>query len=315
MSKCKFILLLVTAVALGGISAPPLLGAQTLTGKVSYNGGNPLEGVAVSARAVDKLYTTTVYTNQEGVYAFPALGDGHYKVWAQAVGFDAATAEQDILAGKNGQRNFTLTAAQDFSKQLNGDELISSLPGNTPKDLRLKAIFAAACTGCHQSNFTLQNRFDAHGWTAILNFMTKTDGFAAIRNPDRTNPAIEAYRDEIVEFLTKVRGPASTLDYKLIPRPTGEAAQAVVTEFDLTLGSKPDTIIEHNGAIWSEGTPAAHYSRSRIRGSRSAGKCLVRGPIESRPDNRKTRSKDGKYCRLQIAWQRGHFCRHPRDHP
>jgi len=70
-----------------------------LVGTVKSSDGKPLEGVAISARASDKTFTTSVYTNQEGEYYFPSLADGQYRVWAQAVGFDIARAEQTIATG------------------------------------------------------------------------------------------------------------------------------------------------------------------------------------------------------------------------
>ncbi len=45
---------------------------------------------------------------------------------------------------------------------------------------------------------------------------------------------MNAYKNEIVAFLTKVRGPnPRNYDLKPLPRPTGEAAQVVITEFDM----------------------------------------------------------------------------------
>src|SRR5439155_25945108 len=50
----------------------------TLSGTTRTAGGAPLDGVAVSARAVDKTFTTTVYADKKGEYVFPALESGKY---------------------------------------------------------------------------------------------------------------------------------------------------------------------------------------------------------------------------------------------
>src|ERR1019366_587907 len=112
--------------------------------------GKPLEGVGVSARNSSKTYTTTVYTNQAGIYSFPQLEEGQYKIWAQAVGFDAAVKEVSLKAeGK--QEELILSKLQDFQKQLSGPEWLASLP-DTPADRRMKSVLVANCTGCHPTN-------------------------------------------------------------------------------------------------------------------------------------------------------------------
>jgi len=234
-----------------------------LSGTVKAAEGRPLEGVAVSARATDKTYTTTVFTDQLGEYSFPPLAEGPYAVWAQAVGFEVARAAQSVSAGKSAVHDFTLPVLRDFSKQVNGDEIAASLPEDTPANRRMKEVFLNTCTGCHPVNFALQNKFDPRGWRAIINFMLKTDMFGVVADPNRAAPVMKHYEDELVEYLSEVSGPLSPpLNYKLVPRPTGEAAQAVVTEFDLPPGNRPDELVAHNGTIWSEGTPSAHESHA-----------------------------------------------------
>jgi streptogramin lyase len=259
MSEKRFWILAI-ALLVAGFSAQ----AATLTGTVTSADGKPMEGVAVSARAADKTFTTTVYTEGNGHYSFPALAAGQYAIWAQAVGFDAGRSEQPLAGSKNVQQNFTLKPLQDFTSQLMGDEILASLPGNTRDDLRMKSIVANNCTGCHQANFPLQNRFDEHGWTTILEFMSRTNPFAAIADWNKFySPLVQSYKGELAAYLARVRGPSSApLDFKLFPRPTGAATQVVVTEFDLPPGNQPDRIMDHNGTIWSEGEPSSHQFRA-----------------------------------------------------
>jgi hypothetical protein len=73
-------------------------------------------------------------------------------------------------------RSFTLTPIKEISrivKQLSGTELLSSLPQETPADRRMVHAVKNNCTGCHTASFTLQNRWDARGWGAIVDLMTK----------------------------------------------------------------------------------------------------------------------------------------------
>ena len=57
-----------------------------------------MEGVAVSARAVDRSYTTSVFTDDRGEYVFPPLDSGRYEVWAQAVGYETTRAAGEVDA-------------------------------------------------------------------------------------------------------------------------------------------------------------------------------------------------------------------------
>ena len=264
-NRTKGLLILAVIFFIGGLSAAQLstTSPSALTGAVT-SAGKPVEGVAVSARADGKTFTTSVFTDSNGVYAFPGLEDGRHAIWAQAVGFEAMKAEQVVSGGKKAQQNFALKTLQDFSKQLSGDEFVASLPGDSPQDLRMKAIFTNNCTGCHQASFLLQNRFDARGWAAIVNFMARTDPFASVRDPEGPgSPMIQAYKEELVGYLTQVRGPNSApLKIKLVPRPTGDAARVVITEFDVPPGQQPDYIQKHNGSIWSDGTPSSHAAHA-----------------------------------------------------
>src|SRR5581483_2593647 len=259
--------LLLVALLLGlTVSSNAQLGSSSaagLSGTVVADDSKPMEGVAVSARADDKTYTTTVYTDPQGHYTFSGLPDGHYKVWAQAVGFEAGQFEQAVSGTAKGKHDFTLKTSNDVSTQIGGDEMLASLPSDSPDDLRMREIFARNCTGCHQAIFPLQNRFDVKGWTAIINFMERTDPFAEVRDPNRVSPVIDAYKQELAAYLAKVRGPSSApLKYQLVPRPSGEAGQVVITEFDLPFDLPPgdtrDSLAANRGNLWSNGEPSDH---------------------------------------------------------
>jgi len=270
MSRIRALLLMSVSaliiVMLSGAVSPAATPSNTeLTGVVKSSSGKPMEGVAVSARANNKTYTTTVYSDQNGEYDFPPLDSGHYKVWAQAVGFEPGRSELEILSGKREQRDFTLKTLPDFHRQLSGTEWLESLPNDTPGDRRQVEIINHNCTNCHAVNFMLQNRFDAAGWGKMVNLMEKITmpGYLP-ENGAPANPVlytlVQEYKEEMVAYLTKVRGPESyPLKYKPFPRPSGEATQIVVTEFDIPRADHPDFISEHNGSNWSEGTPAKFF--------------------------------------------------------
>jgi virginiamycin B lyase len=235
----------------------------SLSGTVKSSDGKPLGGVGVSARGMSETFTTTVYTDESGRYLFPPMNGGRYKIWAQAVGFETSSAETKPSDPNTKQTDLVLTSLSDFHKQLSGTEWAASLPEDGPNDRRMKTVFINNCSGCHQVSFPLQNRFDKAGWGAVVMLMEKMQSIGYIPEGTKPNQSIQAYKDDLAEYLAKVRGPnSSPLNLKPLPRPTGEAARIVVTEYDLSRPDMPGWTMKHNGTDWSEGTPSRWDGRA-----------------------------------------------------
>ena len=261
-----------------GLSAAPmpLPPEIPLHGTVTASDGRPMEGVAVSMRADGKPFIrTTVYTGLDGRYSFPPLipplVDDQYQVLVQAVGFEAGRSAVTLSVGQAVEQHFTLRpfqqSSRSFRRQLSGVEWIASLPEDTPQDKRAKRLLGVNCNQCHTMGTTLQNRYDAAGWTTILKLMetvspTGTVSFPASGEYGRPNPYIHGYAGEMFEYLVRVRGPASELTYKPLPRITGDATQIVVTEYDVSPGHLPNHRVNQSGDNWSLGTPSHYESRS-----------------------------------------------------
>ena len=231
-----------------------------LGGTVKSASGEKMAGVTVSAKMDGRTVTTTVFTDDQGNYYFPPLQPGKYQVWAQADTFE--TAHGDAELSTSSHQDFVMKPLKDFERQLTGDQLLASLPEETPEDRRLKRIFRNNCTSCHQPNYILQNRFDADGWVAIMNAMrdfTVTGNYNGEDAP--VSPMIEYFKKDLAGYLAKVRGPGPTaMKFKVRPRPTGDAARVVFTEYEVPLdpGSGFDTKYPtNNGSDWSLGTPSA----------------------------------------------------------
>ena len=220
-----------------------------LMGTVKSADGKVMEGVTVSARDNAQTFTTSVYTDRDGQYYFPTLTDGRYKIWAQAVGFEMAGGEVAFSSGRKIEQNFTLRSTNDFSKQLSGAEWAESLPDSTPEDRRMKEIVHNNCTACHTAGFVLNKRFDAAGWKIVVDTM-----ISEMTEPNTpANKLLTTYKDEIVEYLARVRGPNDGMKYKPFPRATGDATQVVVTEYDIPRGDDASFRMFPNGSNWSEG--------------------------------------------------------------
>jgi streptogramin lyase len=239
-----------------------------IQGNVKSADGAPMEGVTVSARASNRSFTTSVFTDRQGNYMFPSLDAGQYKVWAQAVGFEAGRSEF-ALAGARVDRNLTLAPIKDTAKivkQMSGVEYLQSLPQSTPADRRMVHVFKNNCTGCHTASYPLQNRWDSQGWGVLVDLMTvfPSSGVPVpAMRPTATAPGnkmIAAYRNELADYLGRVRGATELSDLKLLPRPTGEATQLVITEYDLPRTDRP--LHFDNGSDWSMGTPSRILGRA-----------------------------------------------------
>jgi len=227
---------------------------SSLTGAARPMDGSRLEGVVVSARAMERSFTTSVFTDQQGEYVFPPLESGRYEVWAQAVGYETARAEVTVEATRQAHQAFTLNTIQDVTPQLSGSEWMSALPQDTKEQRRMKEIFRTNCTACHGPTHALQNRFDENGWRAVIMFMERNSGTGGINR----HTTIVHYRDELARYLASVRGPSSPpLKFTLQPRPTGDAARVVMTEYDVPLAGARTERAWNDGSDWSQGWPTA----------------------------------------------------------
>ncbi len=231
-----------------------------LAGTVKSDSGEKMGGVTVSAKVEGKTITTSVFTDQQGDYYFPPMPAGEYEVWAQADTF--ATARANINLTSTRHQDFVLKPIKDFQRQLTGDQLLASLPDGTPDDRRLKRVFRNSCTSCHQPNYILQERFDIAGWTAILDLMKRVNVAGGyLGEKSEPAPIIDFHEKELAAYLARVSGPQpSAMNFKLRPRPTGEAARAVFTEYEVPIApdEKAGTeYITNDGSDWSLGTPSS----------------------------------------------------------
>jgi virginiamycin B lyase len=229
-----------------------------LVGIVKVSDGTPMEGVPVTVRGQGRTFTTSVYTNHDGQYYFPPLDAGQYKIWTQAVGFQIVRSELILASRTTLRQNFTLKPILDYQKQLSAVEWVNSLPAGTAQDRRMKLALQYNCSTCHVTGFVLSKRFDADGWSMLLDKMieTQTQPGSLVRQ------GIVDYKDELVAYLTRIRGPQPyPWKFKPLPRARGEANQIVVTEYDIPRGNRPEYLIEANGSDWSEGIPSRNESR------------------------------------------------------
>jgi len=261
MSNTRSILLTSAAsLIVAGLSASTALSAdQLLTGAITSASGQKLEGVTVSAKQEGTTITHSVYTDETGNYYFPPLPAGKYNIWAQALGFETTKGAVDLTATK--QQNLALAPITDPERrirQLPAEMLVAALPEETEADARIKKAFTNQCTGCHNPGYVLQFRFDEAGWNKVINLM-KVIPTVFSGNP-KVNQLINYQQKELAAYLARARGPGdSSMKFTARARPTGEAARAAWTLYDVPIN--PDTGIgpaskynTNDGSDWSLGT-------------------------------------------------------------
>jgi streptogramin lyase len=226
------------AFSLAAWISPSAAADVVLSGAVRSVGGEAMGGVTVSAKAEGQTITTTVFTDEAGNFYFPLLPAGAYRLWAQTLGFETAKAEIDSVATT--RQDFALRPIADFERQvrqLPGEMLLAALPEDTEHDHQLKMVFRNNCTGCHTPSYTLQFRFDEAGWNAVIELMKRVNVAGVYQGPDsKANAILDFNQKELAAYLARARGPEeSSLKIKPRPRPSGEAARAVFTEYDLPL--------------------------------------------------------------------------------
>src|SRR5262252_3491358 len=202
-----------------------------LSGTIKSADGAALGGVTVSARLDGSNMVTSVFTDETGNYYFPPLAAGKYKVWAQAITFDTGRGDVDLSAAR--RQDFTLKPLKDFVRQLPGDMVLAALPDATPED-------------------------------ANINLMKHANVYGIYQGPDhKASPVLEHNQKQLAAYLARARGPGETsMKFNLRPRPTGEAARVVFTDYeappDPDVGM-PYKVLTNNGIDWSLGTPSVIY--------------------------------------------------------
>jgi streptogramin lyase len=258
MSKLPVLLLACAAPLLAANAAHAV--DQSLSGTIASRSGQKLEGVTVSAKREGSTITTSVYTDPAGDYYFPPLPAGRYRVWAQALGFETAQGSIELSAAR--RTDLTLQEMTDPERrfrQLPGEMMVAALPEASGDDARMKKIFMNNCTGCHSTSYALQFRFDEAGWSKVIDLMKIVPVTGVYPGPNaRPNQILQRHQKQLAAYLARARGPGdSSMKVAARARPTGEAARAVWTLYDLPLN--PDAGIgtrynPNDGTDWSQGT-------------------------------------------------------------
>jgi streptogramin lyase len=236
-------------------------GAAALTGQVADDHG-AMEGVLVSAKKVGSAITTTVVTDKDGRYSFPArkLDPGQYAISIRAVGYEVdGRPSADVAAGAQASLDLKLRKTKKLASQLTNAEWILSAPG-TPQQ---KLVYYN-CVSCHTLERVFKSQHDPSAFVATMKRMAGYANQSTSLHPQRRvaerlleerGDAREEAFHQRGEYLATVNlSEGTTWDYalKTLPRPTGRATRVVITEYDLPRPTiEPhDVIIDKDGIAW-----------------------------------------------------------------
>jgi virginiamycin B lyase len=236
-----------------------LHGASTpaaLTGIVSSDAEGPMEGVLVSAKRIGGTIAVTAVSGKEGRYSFPVsrLTPGEYQLTIRAVGYVPANPHLLATIGKGEtEADIKLNKTSDLASQLSDVEWLMSIPGTYEQ----KQNLFINCSFCHTLAPVMNSRYDAAGWMTTLvrmhNWIPASFIDKPILSPFRAGalPGDE----EFAKYLSSINlSSKSTHDFELktLPRPQGEDAKVIVTEYDLPRpDAEPhDAVVDPEGMVW-----------------------------------------------------------------
>jgi virginiamycin B lyase len=260
MSRLWMVAGLVCFLVAGPSAAQPV--SPALTGKVSAGEG-PLEGVLVSAKKTGSTVTTTVVSDKDGRYSFPAarLEPGSYALRIRAVGYELEGPDQvAVVADKTATADLALRKAQDIASQLTNAEWLASMPGTDAQKGQL-----LNCVGCHTLARPLNSKYTADEFlTIILPRMQSYVNQSIPSHPqlrraerlreERGDQRVQIYRSA-ADYLASVNLSSHDkwdFEFKTAPRPTGAATRVIYTEYDLPRETiEPhDVVVDGRGTVW-----------------------------------------------------------------
>ncbi len=232
--------------------APP-----ALTGEVTSEAEGAMEGVVVTARQDGSIVSVSVTTDARGRYAFPEskLAPGSYKITIRAIGYDLGMpTAADIVAEKTATVDIKLKKTRNLASQLSNAEWMMSIPGTEEQKAML-----LDCTGCHTLERIVRSTHDANEWTQVI---TRMRGYAFVSTPIKPQRMLDETRAGKPEDYRKMAEYLATINLsavdkweyplKTLPRPSGRATRAIVTEYDMTRPTTQphDVLLDQDGNVW-----------------------------------------------------------------
>jgi virginiamycin B lyase len=235
------------------------LRSPAVTGLVSSSEEGPMAGVVVSFKMGGSTITTSVVTDDNGTYAFPAdrLPPGHYFVSARAVGYDLrGPMSADVDVKRPGVVDLQLEKTKGLPDQLTSAEWLTSIPGQaTQKN------FLLGCVECHTAERIVESTHDSEQFQQVFQRMA---GYYPGSEPALPQRLVGNARRDVTHggnaeataaWLASINlSTQNKWPYPLetLPRLKGASSHVVITEYALPspLIQPHDVVLDHEGKVW-----------------------------------------------------------------
>ena len=190
--------------------------------------GELLEGIMVQLIAAKNAVRTTVYSNADGRYEFPALDAGSYTLRIarprefqpfvkEGVDIKGATRASRISRSTMSPIRTRCRRVPQIAAQMTGSEWLLSLSGTGAE----KKLLTNNCNWCHSYQQIFRNHYDEAGWSKIVYRMIHGAGSPLININERGRWGGDE-EARLVKWLASVRGPESKdPPFVMLPRPQG----------------------------------------------------------------------------------------------
>ena len=256
--KLSWLVVVLLAVAAVPSTAP----AQTaLGGLVSSSEEGAMEGVLVSAKQEGSTITTTVVTNEQGRYSFPAerMPPGKYTISIRAIGYKLDGAKTvEVSAAGAATADLKLGKVKNLVPQVSSGEWLASLPAPDKQK-----AFLTMCVGCHTLQRVLTSSHDAAEFQQVFVRMSRYSPGSTPTHPQPLLPGPRGERPvvtgdaakaaaELLASVTLGNSEAVEYPFKTLPRPKGRSTKVIVTEYDLPRKNAlpHDVIVDKDGQVW-----------------------------------------------------------------
>ena len=255
---------IVTALAAGsmamlwqGVPADAQNRAAALSGQVTSDAEGAMEGVVVSAKKPGSTVTVSVISDAKGRYSFPAdrLPAGKYNITIRAAGYDlSAPTTADVADAKVATADLKLNKTKNLAAQMSNAEWVASFPGTEDQ----KAM-TLDCVSCHTLERIVRSTHTSDEFTQVI---TRMRGYGAVSQPIKPQRMLDPARSGTPEQYRKQADYLATInlnehdrwpyELKTLPRPTGRATRAIITEYDMPRSTTEphDVIVDAEGNVW-----------------------------------------------------------------
>ena len=231
--------------------------AAALSGQVTSDAEGAMEGVVVSAKKPGSTVTVSVISDAKGRYSFPAdrLPAGKYNITIRAAGYDlSAPTTADVADAKVATADLKLNKTKNLAAQMSNAEWVASFPGTEDQ----KAM-TLDCVSCHTLERIVRSTHTSDEFTQVI---TRMRGYGAVSQPIKPQRMLDPARSGTPEQYRKQADYLATInlnehdrwpyELKTLPRPTGRATRAIITEYDMPRSTTEphDVIVDAEGNVW-----------------------------------------------------------------